>query len=82
MTTWRSPVVSIFVLYGYLLFVIEKKNGRFKVGDVLTEHYINKIRLNKKRKKAAHQYNRRTSFKVLREDYVPVTPEVAGEENK
>ena len=49
---------------------------------MITEHYINKIRLNKKRKKAAHQYNRRTSFKVLREDYVPVRPEVAGEENK
>jgi peptidoglycan-associated lipoprotein len=51
-------------------FVIEKKDGRFKEGDVLTESYINKIKFRKNKKKA-HQYNRRTSFKVLREDYVP-----------
>jgi peptidoglycan-associated lipoprotein len=51
-------------------FVIEEKDGRFKVGDVLTEPYIKKIRFKKNREKA-HQYNRRTSFKVLREDYVP-----------
>jgi len=51
-------------------FVIEKKKGRFKEGDVLTESYINKIKMRKNKKKA-HQYNRRTSFKVLREDYVP-----------
>ena len=49
-------------------FVIENKDGRFKEGDVLTESYINKIKF-KKNKKKAHQYNRRTSFKVLREDY-------------
>ena len=51
-------------------FVIEKNDGRFKEGDVLTESYINKIKFRKNKKKA-HQYNRRTSFKVLREDYVP-----------
>ena len=51
-------------------FVIEEKDGRFKVGDVLTESYIKKIRFKNNREKA-HQYNRRTSFKVLREDYVP-----------
>jgi peptidoglycan-associated lipoprotein len=51
-------------------FIIEEKDGRFKVGDVLTESYIKKIRFKKNREKA-HQYNRRTSFKVLREDYVP-----------
>ena len=51
-------------------FIIDLKNGRFKEGDVLTEYYINKIRF-KKNKEKAHQYNRRTSFKVLREDYVP-----------
>jgi len=50
-------------------FVIENNNGRFKEGDVLTESYINKIKFRKNKKKA-HQYNRRTSFKVLREDYV------------
>ena len=53
-------------------FVIEEKDGRFKVGDVLTESYIRKIRF-KKNKEKANQYNRRTSFKVLREDYVPAT---------
>jgi hypothetical protein len=37
---------------------------------VLTEHYISKIRF-KKNKEKANQYNRRTSFEVLREDYVP-----------
>jgi peptidoglycan-associated lipoprotein len=51
-------------------FVIEKKDGRFKEGDVLTEKYIKKIKF-KKNKEKANQYNRRTSFKVLREDYVP-----------
>jgi peptidoglycan-associated lipoprotein len=52
-------------------FVIEQKDGRFDIGDVLTESYIRKIRF-KKNKAKANQYNRRTSFKVLREDYVPV----------
>ncbi len=51
-------------------FVIEKRDGRFKVGDVLSERYIRKIRL-KKNRNTANQYNRRTSFKVLRQDYVP-----------
>ena len=51
-------------------FVIEVKDGRFKEGDVLTESYIRKIKF-KKNKNKAHQYNRRTSFKVLREDYIP-----------
>jgi peptidoglycan-associated lipoprotein len=49
-------------------YTIEKKDGRFKEGDVLTQSYIKKIRF-KKNKEKAHQYNRRTSFKVLREDY-------------
>jgi peptidoglycan-associated lipoprotein len=65
-------------------FVIEEKDGRFKVGDVLTESYIKKIRFKKNREKA-NQYNRRTSFKVLREDYIPAIPaiaEVAAEEKK
>ena len=51
-------------------FVIEEEGGRFKVGDVLTESYIKKIRFSKNKEKA-NQYNRRTSFKVIREDYVP-----------
>ncbi len=51
-------------------FVMESKDGRLKEGDVLTEKYIKKIRF-KKNKEKANQYNRRTSFKVLSEDYVP-----------
>jgi len=51
-------------------FLIENKDGKLKEGDVLTEKYIKKIRF-KKNKEKANQYNRRTSFKVLREDYVP-----------
>ena len=51
-------------------YVIEQKDGRFKEGDVLTESYIRKIKF-KKNKNKANQYNRRTSFKVLSEDYVP-----------
>jgi peptidoglycan-associated lipoprotein len=53
-------------------FVIEDKDGRFKIGDVLTESYIKKIRF-KKNKEKANQYNRRTSFNVIREDYVPAS---------
>ena len=53
-------------------FVIEEKDGRFRVGDVLTESYVKKIRF-KKNKKKANQYNRRTSFKVISEDYVSST---------
>ena len=62
-------------------FVIEMKDGRFKEGDVLTEHYINKIRF-KKNKEKAHQYNRRTSFKVLSEDFIPVAEDVTSKEKK
>ena len=51
-------------------FVIEEKDGRFKVGDVLTELYISKIKF-KKNKEKAHQYNRRTTFRVNSEDYMP-----------
>ena len=61
-------------------FVIEEKDGRFKVGDVLTESYINKIRF-KKNKEKANQYNRRTSFKVLREDYVPANSDNTSDKN-
>jgi outer membrane protein OmpA-like peptidoglycan-associated protein len=53
-------------------FVIDNKDGRLKEGDVLTEKYIKKIKF-KKNKEKANQYNRRTSFKVLREDYVPAS---------
>mgnify|MGYP001285516842 CR=1 FL=1 len=54
-------------------FVIEEKDGRLKVGDVLTESYIRKIKF-KRNKEKANQYNRRTSFKVIGEDYAPAVP--------
>ena len=51
----------------------------FKEGDVLTESYINKLK--NKFKEVAHQYNRRTTFKVLTEDYIPkVTEELEKEQ--
>ncbi len=63
-------------------FVIEIKDGKFKEGDVLTEKYIKKIKF-KKNKEKANQYNRRTSFEVLREDYIPIkTGEVAADKKK
>ncbi|MEE2953957.1 MAG: OmpA family protein [Bacteroidota bacterium] len=50
-------------------FVIDKDDGKFKQGDVLTERYIKKLR-RKKHQEKANQYNRRTSFKVISENYV------------
>lgn len=63
-------------------FVIENKDGRLKEGDVLTEKYIKKIKF-KKNKEKANQYNRRTSFKVLREDYFPAASmKIAADKKK
>jgi peptidoglycan-associated lipoprotein len=42
----------------------------FPAGTVLTEEYIKSLR-NKKKEEAAHQLNRRTEFRILRDDYVP-----------
>ena len=50
--------------------VIDIKVGNFNVGDVLTKSYINSIK-SKEDKEKAHQYNRRTIFNILRDDYVP-----------
>ena len=52
----------------------KEKDGRFDIGDVLTESYIKNIKF-KKNKEKAHQYNRRTSFKVLSEGYMPTSNE-------
>ena len=51
-------------------FVMEHKDGKLKVGNVLTKPFIDGLR-RKKQKEQAHQYNRRTAFKVVRQDYVP-----------
>jgi peptidoglycan-associated lipoprotein len=45
----------------------------FKKGTVLTEDYINQFSGDESKFEAAHQLNRRTEFKVLRDDYVPTT---------
>ena len=50
--------------------VIDIQVGNFNVGDVLTKSYINSIK-SKEDKEKAHQYNRRTIFNILRDDYVP-----------
>ena len=49
-------------------FVIEVDDGRFKVGDVLTESYIRKIKF-KKNKQKANQYNRRAAFRIISKAY-------------
>jgi peptidoglycan-associated lipoprotein len=43
-------------------------------GEVLNEKYINALKTEEE-KEAAHQRNRRTDFKVLRDDYVPKAAE-------
>ena len=48
-------------------YVMDQKDGNLKLGDVLTEEYIKKMRFRKNRDKA-NQYNRRTTFKVLVEE--------------
>ena len=51
-------------------YIIEVKNGKLKPGDVLTKQYIDGLK-RRKNKEEAHQYNRRTAFKVVSQDYVP-----------
>ncbi|NTW31876.1 MAG: OmpA family protein [Bacteroidetes bacterium] len=43
----------------------------FPKGTTLTEEYINALKGNDKKFEAAHQLNRRTEFRVLRDNYVP-----------
>jgi peptidoglycan-associated lipoprotein len=47
-------------------------------GEVLNEKYINALKTEEE-KEAAHQRNRRTDFKVLRDDYVPKAVEPTTE---
>ncbi|MBK8846244.1 MAG: PD40 domain-containing protein [Bacteroidetes bacterium] len=51
-------------------WVMTQTDGVLKQGDTLTESYINNL-ASEEDKEKAHQYNRRTQFKVLRTDYVP-----------
>ncbi|MFM7728630.1 MAG: hypothetical protein ACKO7B_18165, partial [Flavobacteriales bacterium] len=50
--------------------ILRRDMSGFKKGDELTEAYINKLS-GKEQQEAAHQLNRRTVFRVLRNDYVP-----------
>ncbi len=59
--------------------VMEYKDGKLKKGDVLTKAYIDGLRRRKHIEKA-HQYNRRTTFKVVRQDYMPKPKEEVKEE--
>ena len=49
-------------------YVMEYKDGKLKEGDVLSKVFIDGLRRGK-HKEQAHQYNRRTTFKVVRQDY-------------
>ena len=59
-------------------FVVEHKDGKLKVGDVLSKVYIDGLR--RRNREAAHQYNRRTTFKVISQEYVPKPKEEVKEE--
>ena len=56
-------------------YVMDEKDGRLKIGVALDEVYINSLRREKDREKA-HQYNRRTDFKVLNKFYNPDSGEI------
>ena len=45
-------------------YLMDVKNGKLKINDLLDEAYINKLK-RKKDVEKAHQYNRRTDFKVM-----------------
>ena len=61
-------------------YVMDRKDGRLKMGEILDESFINSLRREKDREKA-HQYNRRTDFKVLDKFFNPDTREIL-ENNK
>ena len=61
-------------------YVMDRKDGRLKMGVILDESYINSLRREKDREKA-HQYNRRTDFKVLNQFYNPDTGEILENDN-
>lgn len=56
---------------GYKFTAGPYKGVSFPAGTVLTEPYINSLRVNKE-KEAAHSLNRRVEFRILRDDFVPM----------
>lgn len=61
-------------------YLMDKKDGKLKEGVLLDQEFIEGLRREKDREKA-HQYNRRTDFKVLNKFYNPETGEVLENEN-
>lgn len=61
-------------------YVMDRKDGRLKMGVALDETYISSLRREKDIEKA-HQYNRRTDFKVLDKFYNPDTGEILETDN-
>lgn len=61
-------------------YVMDRKDGRLKMGVALDETYISSLRREKDIEKA-HQYNRRTDFKVLDKFYNPNTGEILEIDN-
>lgn len=55
---------------GYTYSSGEYKGVSFPKGVTLTEDFIKTLKTNKE-KEAAHQLNRRTEFRIIRDDYVP-----------
>ncbi|MCF8298673.1 MAG: OmpA family protein [Saprospiraceae bacterium] len=55
---------------GYTYNYGEYSGVSFPKGVTLTEAYINTLRSTKE-KEAAHQLNRRTEFRIIRDDYIP-----------
>lgn len=68
----RSPRV--------ILGDVEREGFFFEEGTVLTDEFINSLQ-NEAHQEAAHQMNRRTEFRVLRDDYEP-PPERDGNDSE
>jgi peptidoglycan-associated lipoprotein len=68
-TLTKNIIMTEYVKGGVV--VTMKTPITFTKGTVLTEDYINAFQGNESKFEAAHQLNRRTEFKVLRDDYVP-----------
>lgn len=56
---------------GYKFTAGPYKGVSFPAGTVLSEDYINALRITNE-KEAAHSLNRRVEFRILRDDYVPM----------
>ena len=61
-------------------YIMDVKDGRLKMGALLDEAYISNLKREKDQEKA-HQYNRRTDFKVLDKFYNPDTGEILEIDN-